>query len=223
MPGFETAFAAEIEAFTPPQTNRDSVQALSPTVVSPITPKHQHNFSTASANGAVEVTTVQPVSLRQSRGARLSFLGGRKKEQPPSAHLNANGGQTIGEEGSESPKPNETHRKSFFRAPSHEAQRPTGYGVSVSTSNGTISHGPVTRSNTESTDWVTDSGNGSHGSHDAHVVASGTPVESVEKGREMFADAGVQKLGGVKKRLSLLRLGKRTHKSNGMMGALNEE
>lgn len=223
MPGFETSFAAEIEAFTPPQTSRDSVQALSPTVVSPTTPKHQHKFSTASANGAVEVTTVQPVSLRQSRGARLSFLGGRKKEAPPSAHLNVNGGQTIGEEGSESPKPNETHRRSFFRAPSHEAQRPTGYGVSVSTSNGTVLSGPITRSNTESTDWVTDSGNASHGSHDAHVVSSGTPVDSVEKEREAFADPGVQKLGGVKKRLSLLRLGKRTPKTNGMMGALNEE
>lgn len=224
MPDFEISFAPEIEAFTPPQTNRDSVQPLSPTVVSPITPKHQHNFSSASANGAVEVTTVQPVSLRQSRGARLSFLGGRKKEHPPSAHMN--GGQTISEESSESSiKAQDTHRRSFFRVASHEPPKPTGYGVSVSASNGTISNGPITRSNTEGSDWVTDSGGVSRGSYDKHGLLSGTPVESIEKEREGFADAGPPppKVGGVKKRLSLLRLGKRTVKSNGVMGALNEE
>lgn len=220
---FEISFAPEIESFTPPQSSRDSAQPLSPTIASPITPKHQHNFSSASANGTAELTTVQPVSLRQSRGARLSFLGGRKKEHPPPVHIN--GGQTISEEGSESPsKAQDMHRRSFFRVPSHEPPRPTGYGVSVSASNGTISNGPITRSNTEGSDWVTDSGGVSRGSYDTHGLSSGTPVDSVEKERESFVNGGTPpKLGGVKKRLSLLRLGKRTGKGNGMMGALNEE
>lgn len=166
---------------------------------------------------------MQPVSLRQSRGARLSFLGGRKKEQPPSAHMN--GGQTISEEGSgESPtRAHDSRRLSFFRAPSHENQRPTGGSISMSGSNGAVANGPLPKSGTEGSDWVTDSGGGSRVSYDTNARSGNTPVDSFEKERESSGGAGTPRLGGVKKRLSLLKLGKRTGRSNGMMGALNEE
>lgn len=100
----------------------------------------------------------------------------------------------------------------------------------MSASNGTlVSNGPVTGSNTQTSDWVTDSGRGdSRASFDTHVLSSGTPADSIGKERESLGGGGTPKLGGVKKRLSLLKLGKRTGRSNngntnGMMGALNEE
>lgn len=227
---FEVTFAPEIEAFTPPQPINDHQVPMTPSIISPITPRgHQHTFSNASANGTAEVTTMQPVSLRQSRGARLSFLGGRKKEHqpPPSAHMN--GGQhPISEVDENSSKSQDSRRTSFFR--SHSFDNPAskaGYNVSVvSASNGGTpgSNGPLSRSNTDASDWVTDSGagTGSRGSHDNRMM-SGTPVDSIDKERESTGGAGTPKLGGVKKRLSLLKLGTRKTKNNGMMGALNEE
>lgn len=223
-------FAPEIEAFTPPQPINDHQVPMTPSIISPITPRgHQHTFSNASANGTAEVTTMQPVSLRQSRGARLSFLGGRKKEHqpPPSAHMN--GGQySITEVDETSSKGQDSRRTSFFR--SHSFDNPpskAGYNISVvSASNGGTpgSNGPLSRSNTDASDWVTDSGGGtgSRGSHDNRMM-SGIPVDSINKERESAGGAATPKLGGVKKRLSLLKLGTRKTKNNGMMSALNEE
>lgn len=225
---FETTFAPEIEAFTPPQPITENQVPMTPSIISPITPRgHQHTFSNASANGTAEVTTMQPVSLRQSRGARLSFLGGRKKDHqpPPSAHTN--GGQhSISEVDENPPKATQDSRRtSFFR--SHSFDNPptskAGYNVTVTATNGTtVSNGPLTRSNTDASDWVTDSGVGSRGSYDTRMMSS-TPVDSIDKERDGISAAATPKLGGVKKRLSLLKLGTRKAKNNGMMGALNEE
>lgn len=138
-----------------------------------------------------------------------------------------NGGQTISEEGgggSESPtRSHDSRRLSFFRAPSNENQRPTGGNIPASGSNGAVSNGPLPKSGTEGSDWVTDSGGGSRGSYDTNFRSGTTQVESIDKERESSGGAGTPRLGGVKKRLSLLKLGKRTGRSNGMMGALNEE
>lgn len=220
------SFAPEIEAFTPPRPISDTQSPTSPIVVSPITPRgHSHTFSNVSANGTAEVTTIQPVSMRQSRGARLSFLGGRKREHqsPPAAHMN--GGQHPVNEMDENPsKAQDSRRTSFFRSHSLEnAQSKAGYNVSVSASNGTVvSNGPLSRSNTDASDWVTDSGGGSRGSYDTRML-SGTPVDSIDKERDGSGDVATPKLGSVKKRLSLLKLGTRKAKNNGMMGALSEE
>lgn len=203
-------------------------QPSSPVLVSPTTPKQNPHFSIISAtNGTAEVNTVQPVSLRQSRGARLSFLGGRKKEHPPSAHMNLNGGQnTIPEVADiEVPAMQEPPRKNIFRSHSHEIQQSMprlGHGVSISASNGTHSNGSLTRSATDTSDWVTDSGRGSRGSHDTHVL-SGTLVSSIDKERDSSGGAGMPKMSGMKKRLSMLKLGGRKGKTNTMMGALSEE
>lgn len=218
-PEFEITFAPEIEAFTPPQPSRETVQAVSPSVTSPTTPRHQHQFSTSSANGVVEVSTVQPVSLRQSRGARLSFFGGRKKE-PPSGP--ANGGQTINEEiGLQSPAiSQDQHRGSFSNMQSNETQPLSSHGT-----NGGVSNGTIPKSGTDgSGDWVTDSGGGSRGSYDTHILSTSFS-DSLDKERKDSLSGGgaPPKLGGVKKRLSLLKLGKKPAKSNGMMGAVSEE
>lgn len=184
---------------------------MSPIIMSPLTPRgHQHTVSSASANGTAEVTTIQPVSLRQSRGARLSFLGGRKKEhQPaPSAHVNGGRQHSIDEVGEEAVDHTnlEPRRTSFFHSHSFDNSQPkTGYNVSVKASNDThVSNTPVTRSNTDATDWITDSGGGSRGSYETRML-SGTPVDSIDKERQSTGGAGTPKLGGVKKRLSLLQ------------------
>lgn len=233
---FEETFAPEIEAFTPPQTNRETMLP-SPTVATPVSPnftKHQHQYSTSSANGAAEVSTVKPVSLRQGRGARLSFLGGRKKDstQPPSS---SNGSEPmmspVGSGESNNKGGHEFgHRLSFFRSsPSfenHHHQQAPQVGVPSSVSNGTQSNsnGPLSKSGTEGSDWVTDSGGGSHASYDTHIMSNTPSNDSdlIAKEREAAGGAGTPRLGGMKKRLSILKLGKRTGRSN-TMGAVTEE
>lgn len=159
---------------------------------------------------------MQPVPLRPGRGARLSFLGGRKKEAPPQqngelGHISEAGSSEHNSKGADS------HGRSNFRSQSHENQRP-GPGTAGSASNGTHPNGPVSRSGTEASEWVTDSG--SHASHDTRILA-GTSVDSLEtKERE---SVGVPRLGSVKKRLSMLMLSKKPGKGNGEMDALHEE
>lgn len=202
----------------------------SPTVATPVSPsfgKHQHQYSTNSVNGNAEVSTVQPVSLRQGRGARLSFLGGRKKDSVHSAAPSSSNGEpmmspsTASGESSNNKGHESGHRLSFFRSPPSFENHQLAYGVPSSVSNGTQSNGPLTKSGTEGSDWVTDSGGGSRASHDTHV-ASNPPSEMLAKEREALGGAGTPKLGGMKKRLSLLKLGKRTGRSN-TMGAVSEE
>ncbi|ROV86899.1 hypothetical protein VMCG_10879 [Cytospora schulzeri] len=215
---FEATFAPEIEAFTPPQPAPVNPQP-SPVSPTPAAPKHQHQISTVSANGTTEVSTVQPVPLRPGRGARLSFLGGRKKEAPQ--QLQQQNGELghISETGNSenNSKGVDNHRRSVLRSQSYENQRP-GLGMAGSATNGTHPNGPVSRSGTEASEWVTDSG--SHASHDTRVLA-GTSVDSLEsKERE---SVGVPRLGSVKKRLSMLMLSKKPGKGNGEMDALDEE
>lgn len=196
--------------------------------------QHQHQYSSTSVNGNAEVSTVQPVSLRQGRGARLSFLGGRKKDSvqsPPLPPPSSNGEPMMSPStaSGEFGKGHESagghgHRLSFFRAPpSFENQQPA-YAVPSSVSNGTQqSNGPLTKSGTEGSDWVTDSGGGSRASHDTHAVSNAPSSDLIAKEREASGGAGTPKLGGMmKKRLSLLKLGKRTGRSN-TMGAVSEE
>lgn len=245
--GFEAAFAPEIEAFTPPQTNRDTMLP-SPTVATPVSPnfgKHAHQYSTNSTNGNnAEVSTVQPVSLRQGRGARLSFLGGRKKNESFSAAPPSSNGEPLMSPSTVSgdfsnPKSHESasgghgHRLSFFRSPSSlgENHNPNNhanaYGVSSSMSNGTLqqSNGPLTKSGTEGSDWVTESGT-SRTSHDTQYMSNsnshGATSELIAKERDASGGAATPKLGGMKKRLSLLKLGKRAGRSH-TMGAVSEE
>lgn len=203
----------------------------SPTPVSPGFGRHQHQYSSTSVNGTAEVSTVQPVSLRQGRGARLSFLGGRKKDSiqsaapPPSSNGESMMSPPVAS--GDSSKSHEStsggggHRLSFFRSPPSFEKAQPAYGVPSSASKGTQSNGPLSKSGTEGSDWVTDSGGGSRASHDTNA-ASNPSSELLAKEREASGGAGTPKLGGMKKRLSLLKLGKRTGRSN-TMGAVSEE
>ncbi|AEO71800.1 uncharacterized protein THITE_2124636 [Thermothielavioides terrestris NRRL 8126] len=94
---FETTYAPEIALFMPAQPARGEAITPSSTwqrspqsmtgggLQQPRDAKANSNSSSALPNGVAteEATVVRPVSLlRQGRGPRLSFLGGRKKEQP---------------------------------------------------------------------------------------------------------------------------------------------
>lgn len=139
----------------------------------------------------------------------------------PSAYVNGSGKLSVGEVDEDSGKSQDSRRTSFFRSRSFDnSQSKTGYNVSIQASNGNGIG--LTRSNTEASDWVTDSGGGSHGSYDKRML-SGTPVDSIDKERESSVGAATPRLGGVKKRLSMLKLGTRKGRNNGAMGALNEE
>src|SRR5689334_9751243 len=85
-PVFESTYAPEIAIFTPAQSVRDITMPSptwprSPPSVVGGGPHYTVTKSNSTVpNGAIteEATIVQPVSLRQGRGPRLSFLGGRK-------------------------------------------------------------------------------------------------------------------------------------------------
>lgn len=189
---------------------------------------------------------MQPVALRPGRGARLSFLGPRKKDvpqqtlQPITQQTNGDRARSssmngdISEQAStgshdgsrrRSRSASKGHqdtpnRLSLFRVHSAQENKAPG-GITGSLTNGTdVSSGGdrmLSRSGTVgTTDWVTDSGGGSRGSYDTHVVAAA----ALEKER---AGAGTPKLGGMKKRLSLLKIGKKSSKGSAVMGSLDEE
>lgn len=156
---------------------------------------------------AEEVSTVQPIAIRQGRGARLSFLGGRKKESPVlqqtngDAHVNGDIDETVNNRSrSFSRTQDHANRRSFFRAPSSDAPRILG-------------------SNDATSEWVTDSGG---------RQSSDAGTNLMEKEREYRDERptespGIVKRGSVRKRLSMLKLGKKSHKGSAAMGSVHEE
>jgi len=163
-----------------------------------------------------EVSTVQPVSLRQGRGARLSFLGGRKKENTPPQSSSTNGemphAQTNGT-GVERRSKDNPNRRSFFRP---DKPQTNGDG-----------HGPP--QSVASSDWLTDAGPGE--SIDTSMLEKEIAITTSTPPGSQQTDVGpggvavaLGKTGSVRKRLSLLRLGKKTSRTNGLsMGAVDEE
>lgn len=184
-------------------------------------PQQQGAGATISDSGAAntgaatdEVSTVRPVSLRQGRGARLSFLGGLKKDHstpqqqqqqqysppPPVPQINgnhlANGHHNTanGDGHDANANHNRTlakdnpNRRSFFRSHSGDQQKQQGVVVHVNDTGG------------GGGEWANS--------------------ESEKAGAE---DHGASKVGNVRRRLSMLKLGKKSSKGNGLMGSLEEE
>lgn len=213
---FEQTFAPEIEIFSPPQPVRDVNSSIpSPTwrkaspvnESSPIKQQADGNAYVTGAGVVEEAAAVQPISFKQ-RGTRLSFLGGRRKESRES-----NGEGVVGlHEADSNTTPNshpgsqrstgKENRRSFFRGPSsHETIiSAKGYNHSESTDNS----GP---------DWV----------HDAPPKSS-ERVGVAEKNPEHGAHNSTPRLGSVRKRLSLLKLGgSKRGKPNGFISGVEEE
>ncbi|KAK9798846.1 putative SH3 domain-containing protein [Seiridium cardinale] len=218
-PIFEDTFAPEIEVFSPSQPAREmNTSTPSPTwrrsspglESSPV--KQQSNGAVyATGVGVVEeAAAAQPISLKQ-RGTRLSFLGGRRKE---SRESNGDNVISLGETESNTPLVSQPasqrsmgkeNRKSFFRAPSHE----------TTISAKPFSHGnPNTESSTP--DWMQ-----SVARKSSELV--GIVEKGGDKGDKGF-DSSTPKLGSVRKRLSMLKLGgSRKGRVNGTMGDVGEE
>ena len=182
-------------------------------MLSPTSQQQSQKQGASAINGtaAEEVSTVQPVSLRQGRGARLSFLGGRKKDQHsislinedatshPDSEMNLNHARNLSKD-----NPN---RRSFFRAHSNDNRQPPINGL-----------GSTDMSGANGTEWLTDAG-----------LRESSDGLTLEKDKEnAFALNGLaapSRVGSVRKRLSLLKIGgtKKQPKGNGTMGSLDEE
>jgi len=231
-PVFESTFAPEIAVFMPSQPIREVNPSptpswtRSPPTTTPFAPQPQKTGGPLLANGATteEVKILQPISLRQGRGARLSFLGGRKKDAkenvPPLPHINGDGhayeDETSALSRSRSTGKENGNRRSFFRGHSSSENavgRSGGYTNGTEMSPATVGGGRVD----QSMDWVTDSG----------AARESTDATAVDRERTLSdqgsGGGGIQSLGSVRKRLSILRLGKKSSKGNGLMGSLDEE
>lgn len=174
------------------------------------------------------MSVVQPVQLRQGRGARLSFLGGRKKDQaaqqqhpppPPIPQTNGdhqvNGDAESATSGHSRGKDN-PNRLSFFRSNSSAAPAET----------------KVENLNTASKhqEWIVESAlppKSASGRRKSSDI--GRTLSSKENSNSNMKDAaadqagGARKVGNVRKRLSMLKLGKKSSKGSGLMGSLDEE
>ncbi len=197
----------------------------------------------APKGGTEEATLVRPVSLRQGRGARLSFLGGRKKDQK---EVNGDQHPIHEEPGSPNAKSNPSHskdsgsfgnRRSFFRTmPSTPdpgtASARAGYPPLHPLQTNGIASG--------ASEWsasVSAGGSASEGftaSMSPAVVGSATSEKDSPHVFETHVFSGQgqnqsivgQSVGSVRKRLSILRLGKKSSKERtaaGGLGGVDEE
>ncbi|KAI1453523.1 hypothetical protein F4805DRAFT_461709 [Annulohypoxylon moriforme] len=209
---FLSTFAPEIAIFAPVQPSRETAtNTPSPTWqrASPTSENHpqEHKPSVSLTNGTgiVEEAAVQPLSMRQ-RGTRLSFLGGKKKDsqqlngdvmnlQQPKADSDSNSQVSKGKDNS--------NRRSIFRSQSNDTNISSNQ-YAQPYPNGIVD--PTTP------DWVID-----------RSRKSKEIVDVVERDFDRPNDGGIG-FNSVRKRLSMLKLGKKPSKPNGFfMGGVNEE
>ncbi|KAK4135732.1 hypothetical protein BT67DRAFT_258920 [Trichocladium antarcticum] len=231
---FESTYAPEIAIFTPAPAPalRDTTNPTTPSPPWPRSPPSTNGGSSSQPPGPIpnggaaaseEATLIQP--LRPGRGPRLSFLGGRKKEKEQHHTAAANGDHAPvpapmptqeEEEEAEAPaapatgreRESSTHRRSFFRQ---------GGGPLVQVqSNGKVEGLEDGGGHVE---WVTEKSGGSEGvfgalEKDGHHHHHRVFVESHAAGGGH--EGGGHGVGNsVRKRLSILRLGKKSSKSGG--------
>ncbi|KAK8086566.1 hypothetical protein PG994_001540 [Apiospora phragmitis] len=203
---FELTFAPEIEVLSPPR--RPAREPIS-TATSPIWQRSSPTTdsspgtgqTSAAALGATnatveEASAVQPISVKQ-RGTRLSFLGGKRKN---SREMNSDSALSSGdtESNSQSSRGKEANRMSFFRGPTSE---------SIPGSN--IASQP--QGEVATADWAQSMGRKSSEVVDVYDRNDEKPFNG-------------PKIGSVRKRLSMLRIGgKWPHKPHGPMGGVDEE
>ncbi|KAI0420378.1 SH3 domain-containing protein [Xylaria grammica] len=204
-PHFESTFAPEIAIFAPTRPRGDNGTGASlnwqrsPTRESG---QLKGNIRTSLTNGTAileEASTVQPISLRQ-HSARLSFFGGKPKgSRPPNGETSSL--TQITAESSESNSQYSKSKENLSR---------------------------ILR--TQSMDTNSSSNIQRNGSGDAARLASVS--DRSRKSREIVdivegdfgrAEGGVLRIRSVRKRLSILKLGKKPSRSNEIMGGVNEE
>ncbi|KAI1128479.1 SH3 domain-containing protein [Nemania abortiva] len=205
-PHFASTFAPEIEVFAPTRPQRDAGSGTSPTWQRPSPTREsgplRGTIRTSLTNGTgivEEASTVQPIAMRQ-HSARLSFLGGRSRQ--------ANG-ETTG----------------FMHITGDGSESNSQYSRSKETLNRVL--------RAPSIDTTNSSFNNYHKNGSAEATASASVLDRSRKSREIVdiiegdfgrsVEGGVMRIRSVKKRLSILKLGKKPSRSNGIMGGVNEE
>lgn len=136
----------------------------------------------------------------QGRGARMSFLGGRKKEMTNGDHSHPE--PDTASDRSKSMDKERGNRRSMIR-------------------NGVPDGLPLQLVHTENSEWLTDSGD--RGSADARTHPSELEEKSLGSNGLGIGQGGAARLGSVRKRLSMLKLGRKTSRERGVMKSVDEE
>lgn len=196
---FENTYEPEIALFAPPPpaTPREAVStpstAFRGSLPSDKSSQWPNNASLLNGIKAEEASVVQQVSLRQ-RGARLSFLGGRKQELEPTPETEQVNGGTDAES---------THRRSLSKSTSR--RQSIFRSQSIDEDHNDKSSGQGRRSSSVGKESL-----------DKGFMKDGKTAD--------LESPGMSKRGSVRKRFSMLKLGKKSSKTDGVtMGSLNEE
>ncbi|KAH7040380.1 C2 domain in Dock180 and Zizimin proteins-domain-containing protein [Microdochium trichocladiopsis] len=224
---FESTFAPEIAVFTPAAMPRDQQSTPSPTWQrSPRLTDSSPPLGQISASGSKgvveEAASVQPITVRQ-RGARLSFLGGKRKESLSSGNDVVASPQLNGDGETGHASPDRTkdhgHRMSFFRHGSsdnsftpahHETMHSNGY----SHHRGTPSMSTAQDRGLKSRDIIDVVEKG--------IDRGGEHTAVVEGGHGANGESGLMKKASIRKRFSTLKLATKKSK-NALMGDVREE
>lgn len=160
------------------------------------------------------------MSLHQGRGARLSFLSHKKTSQPSPVGEDKKLGQSNGDSnkvenmgaggrGHESQRQGRenTHRRSFFRTHASDATHSLGVNGSIDDLWAKETKERLTERPRSSID----------------TSATLERKESVSNASLDSLQGPAKRGGSVRKRLSLLKLGKKSSKGSGLMGSVDEE
>ena len=248
--GFEETFASEIEVFMPPQQSRET-PALSVTPsptwrrpspsITPTPPKGQPNgishrlgSNRETVSDETTVKSVKPISVRAGRGARLSFLGGKKNTA--AAQTGTTKGETAGvlsyrDANGEAynhshdgiPDTENNNNKALGgRSRSHSketSRRRSGLFRTHTNETGHSLHNSKTNNGEEyDNSWAKETEEGFTGAANHLERKESAGQRSVES-----TGGAMRRRGSVRKRLSLLKLGKKPSKGNGLMGSVYEE
>ena len=224
---FEQTFAPELASFIFPQAqNRDAITpSPSWAIASPSLSegKHELGLPNSQTNGTIATTDtsiLDPAPQRTSRvvGNRLSFLKrttqpSREKDDVLAEKTNANGrgrGNTM--ESDESRERSKENRRSFFG----------GNGASTGGGRGAVMESELDEKD-EDAGWVTER------SQSDFTSVSGTPGKdplgrrSSSSQRPDTATSVGSRVGSVRKRLSMLKLGKKSSKASVLVSSVAEE
>ena len=219
---FEHTFAPELASFIFPQAQTRDAITPSPSwaLASPsLSEKRELGLPYSQTNGTIATTDtsiLDPAPQRSSRivGNRLSFL--KRNTQPPVSkdevlaekpNANSRGrGNTL--DSSDSRERSKENRRSFFN----------GNGVVVGRGRGMVKDLELDEKD-EDAEWVTQSDL----SASAGGGKEGIGRRSSSSQRPDTATSVGSRVGSVRKRLSMLKLGKKTSKASVLVGSVAEE
>lgn len=217
---FEAAYQPEIASFAPPPPTPRGTASTPSTAFRGSFPPHDESPSSQWPNIAGplnggggggggksdETSVVRQVSLKQ-RSARLSFLPGRRQQE------NEPRAEADGVMNGSSPEPKVSPHSSGSRS-SGKARRES-----------------IFRSQSLDDGWQDNTAPSTNGTgRRGSLVSKGSLDRSISLDRSMSLDkevpdkdAPIKKTGSMRKRLSLFKMGMKSHRRGGVMGSVDEE